>query len=82
VLGPGETGPGIEWLQRALGQLGLLPESPSGWFDGKTELAVRAFQRGRGLDEDGMVGPRTKMALYDALGRYVIPRSVTTRRSG
>ena len=36
--------------------------------------AVQAFQESRRLQPDGTVGPLTKMALYEALGRYPIPR--------
>jgi hypothetical protein len=35
----------------------------SGMFDGKTEAAVRAFQRNHGLVGDGIVGPRTWATL-------------------
>ena len=39
----------------------------TGVFDARTEAAVRAFQRDRGLVPDGIVGPRTWAAL-DRLG--------------
>ncbi len=70
----GETGPAVRWLQQSLIQLGYLVGTPTGVFDAATREGVRNFQRGSGLDVDGAVGPRTKMHLYDALGRYKVPR--------
>lgn len=34
-------------------------------FGGSTERAVKAFQRSRGLDADGVVGPATWSAMFD-----------------
>ena len=67
-LAPGESGAGVAWLQRALGLLGHYADPPSGLYDEATMAAVLAFQRSRGLPADGIVGPDTKLALYEALG--------------
>ncbi|MFM8924904.1 MAG: peptidoglycan-binding domain-containing protein, partial [Microcystis panniformis] len=36
-----------------------------GFFGQATEIAVKQFQRSRGLDDDGIVGPLTWAALSD-----------------
>ncbi len=69
-----ERGRALVWLQESLGSLGFYAGPPTGRYDDATRDAVRAFQRSRDLAEDGAVGPRTKMALYDSLGRYEVPR--------
>jgi len=82
TLNPGDTGPAVEWLQRALGELGFLSHADSGRFDLPTTAAVMAFQQSRALEADGSVGPRTKMALYAALRRYVMPRLASSHAGG
>ena len=82
TLNPGDSGPGVEWLQHALGELGFLSRSASGQFDLPTTAAVMAFQQSRALAADGSVGPRTKMALYAALRRYVVPRLAASHAGG
>jgi general secretion pathway protein A len=82
TLNPGDSGPAVEWLQRALGELGFLARSESGRFDLPTTAAVMAFQQSRALAADGSVGPRTKMALYAALRRYVVPRLAASHAGG
>ena len=79
VLQVGGSGPSMRWLQQSLTTLGFYSGPPNGRFDAETQAAVRAFQRSRDLSEDGAVGPRTKMALYDSLGRYQVPRLQTGR---
>jgi len=37
---------------------------PDGMFGGLTDSAVRRFQEDHGLDVDGIVGPRTRSALF------------------
>lgn len=48
----------VRELQRQLRALGL-PVQPDGFFGRETESAVMRFQSERGLDSDGIVGPRT-----------------------
>ncbi|MEN8183574.1 MAG: peptidoglycan-binding domain-containing protein, partial [Myxococcota bacterium] len=76
VLRWGYRGPAVEWLQTSLRALGYLKTPATGEYDGATVAAVRAFQITRGLQADGEVGPRTKMALYTALATYPFPRLV------
>jgi general secretion pathway protein A len=82
TLNPGDTGPAVEWLQRALGELGFLSHAESGRFDLPTTAAVMAFQQSRALEADGSVGPRTKMALYASLRHYVVPRLASSHAGG
>jgi len=74
TLSVGEGGAAVLWLQDALATLGFYTGPLTGRMDAATEEAVRAFQRSRALSEDGTVGPRTKMALYDSLEAYAVPR--------
>ncbi|HME68530.1 MAG TPA: AAA family ATPase [Myxococcota bacterium] len=82
TLNPGDSGPAVEWLQHALSELGFLSRSESGRFDLPTTAAVMAFQQSRALAADGSVGPRTKMSLYAALRRYVVPRLAASHAGG
>ncbi|HTF32327.1 MAG TPA: AAA family ATPase [Myxococcota bacterium] len=82
TLNPGDSGPAVQWLQRALAELGFLSRPESGRFDLSTTAAVMAFQQSRALGADGSVGPRTKMALYGALRRYGVPRLAASHAGG
>lgn len=64
----GDRGAAVEDIQRRLITLGvdLGRTGVDGVFLGATCAAVRAFQRTRGLTEDGEVGDRTWAALVDA----------------
>jgi general secretion pathway protein A len=74
VVGAGEKGLPVLWLQSSLKRLGHLGTLPSGIFDEATADAVRSFQKTRNLTPDGVAGPLTQMSLYDALGTYAQPR--------
>lgn len=62
-LKAGRRGPEVLALQQKLRAAGFDPHGQDGAFGPKTEAAVRAFQRARGLAVDGVVGPRTRAAL-------------------
>lgn len=70
VLRKGSEGEEVKTLQRLLLALGYEMKSSSGKkygadgdFGGATETAVIAFQRAKGLDDDGVVGKKTWNAL-------------------
>jgi murein L,D-transpeptidase YcbB/YkuD len=63
VLQFGQNGPAVRRLQRALGRAGESPGVVDGAFGRDTQEALRAFQRSRDLDPDGIAGPRTWAAL-------------------
>jgi len=74
LLGQGDEGGGVIWLQRALSELRLYTGPVSGSFDAATRAALLRFQRDRGLVADGIAGPLTQIALYASLDRYPVPR--------
>jgi lysozyme len=57
ALVKGATGRRVAWVQSQLGVV------PSGRFDSDTIGAVTAYQRGKGLVVDGVVGPQTFASL-------------------
>lgn len=61
----GSRGEDVKYVQQKLKELGydIGASGVDGIFGAKTEAAVRAFQKARGLAQDGVVGPMT----YDAL---------------
>ena len=60
----GSRGHKVAKLQHKLGLMGYFHHHrATGYFGYKTKHAVKAFQRNVGLKADGIVGPRTKMAL-------------------
>lgn len=58
VLDTGDRGDQVVWLQQHLIALGSRMQ-PTGIFNRATRRAVRRFQRNRGLEVDGVVGPQT-----------------------
>ncbi len=59
----GDSGPGVEALQRRLAAEGFFSEAPSGTFGDATRAAVEAYQRTHGVDPTGTVGARTVESL-------------------
>ncbi|MGI8414847.1 MAG: N-acetylmuramoyl-L-alanine amidase [Nakamurella sp.] len=71
LLRLGDAGTSVAQLRRALSSLGLVaPETlendAHAVFDADVDSAVRAFQQGRQLIVDGVVGAATERALLDA----------------
>lgn len=66
LLRPGSRGEAVRDLQRSLTSLGYLLDA-DGIFGPKTERAVRAFQKQRGLAVDGIAGPKTTAAIRRTL---------------
>jgi len=56
------SGQDVEAIQNALKSVGLLADVDS-VFGQKTDVAIRAFQRSKGLKPDGVVGPATRASL-------------------
>jgi len=63
VLKKGSSGPEVTRLQRRLKELGFDPNGVDGDFGPGTHAAVVAFQKFKGLEADGKVGPDTFAAL-------------------
>jgi len=63
TLRRGSKGSEVKALQQYLNQLGYNCGTPDGIFGTKTEAAVKAFQKAKGLTADGIVGPKTRAAL-------------------
>lgn len=59
TLRRGARGSAVTALQNRLNQLGFNCGAADGDFGAKTDAAVKAFQRSRGLSADGVVGPKT-----------------------
>lgn len=59
TLRRGDTGSDVRTLQTALTRAGYDPGAINGVFGAQTERAVKEFQRVLGLQQDGIVGPRT-----------------------
>lgn len=63
----GDEGPAIRDIQDRLAALGFAPNGDNrAMFGDGTRQAVIDFQKAKGLDSDGVVGPDTWRALYEA----------------
>lgn len=63
----GDEGLAVRDIQDRLDALGFPCEpDPRSIFASATEAAVKAFQKAKGLDVDGIVGPDTWRSLYEA----------------
>ena len=63
LLKMGSSGASVKRLQRKLASAGFNPGKIDGIFGSNTRAAVLAFQRSKGLAQDGIVGVRTWTAL-------------------
>ena len=68
-LKPGDRGPDVDWVAARLAVVNSYaqPEADRP-YDGALAKEVRAFQNAQGLAADGVVGPKTYMALNRAAG--------------
>jgi peptidoglycan hydrolase-like protein with peptidoglycan-binding domain len=80
-LKPGSSGEEVLRLQKVLAQLGHLSATPNGTYGPATTAAVQAFQKAKGLDMLGVVGPGTRAAL-NALGTTVSTPATSTASTG
>jgi len=58
----------VTGIQARLTNLGFFPGPTDGIFGSRTEAEVRAFQKGAGLLDDGVVGPKTRKKLTTEYG--------------
>ncbi len=73
-IAPGSVGEDVTKLQQMLARLGEYQGSFSSGYDRTTSEAIARFQRSRRLVADGVVGPLTKILLYEATGAFDHPR--------
>jgi peptidoglycan hydrolase-like protein with peptidoglycan-binding domain len=64
TLRQGSTGNEVKALQQRLYQLGYLSGQADGNFGSGTAMAVQAFQKANGLNQDGVAGQTTLSKLY------------------
>lgn len=64
----GDEADEIATIQTALKQLKLYTGGITGHFGEKTQTAVKKFQKRYALNDDGIVGENTRLALYEAAG--------------
>jgi peptidoglycan hydrolase-like protein with peptidoglycan-binding domain len=64
ILKIGSQGPAVKKLQSDLRAIGLFNhKTDTGFYGPQTELAVKKYQRQRGIKIDGIYGPRTQHML-------------------
>lgn len=63
----------VVWVQKKLKILGYYDSDTSSIYGEKTKTAVAEFQRKHRIRVDGIVGPETKMVLYNQLPSYDTP---------
>jgi len=66
TLRPGDSGASVLALQQTLASLGFDPGAADGKYGTATTGAVTAFQKAKGLTEDGVAGPTTIAAINTA----------------
>jgi peptidoglycan L-alanyl-D-glutamate endopeptidase CwlK len=65
VLSLKDKGNDVRFIQERLAALGRLPqEGVDGIYGKQTADAIKAFQKEKGLNVDGKVGPQTRTALF------------------
>ena len=76
-LEPGERGPAVRKLQKALILLGMDPGKPDGAYGERTAGAVAAFKTSRGLPADGIVDRRTVRQINRVLAEIAADSSAS-----
>jgi general secretion pathway protein A len=74
VISPSYTGDAVITLKLLLRNIGYDQLEINGVFDGEALTAVRAIQTKYGITPDGIVGPLTKIVLYNELNTFQMPR--------
>lgn len=67
IIKIGSTGAAVKYLQQSLNKLGYNPGPIDGILGTKTNIAVRSFQKSKGLIVDGIVANNTWVAIEKAL---------------
>lgn len=74
-LSEGASGAAVKEVQTKLKDLGYFKGDATGYYGSVTKAAVIAFQKAKGIDPIGIVGPKTKTALATA---SAVPTTATT----
>jgi general secretion pathway protein A len=76
MIGPGASADSVRWLRRQIAALpgSGLTDTASDVFDIRLTNQVKTFQSAQGLAADGIAGPRTLIALHNAIATDGIPR--------
>jgi general secretion pathway protein A len=74
ILALNVVGDGVRWLQTQLLEMGVYEGEATGTYDQATMQAVIKFQQEYRLDDDGIAGPNTRMAMYSVLDKYETPK--------
>jgi len=75
---PGDTSADVAKVQQALNVLGYYNGVIDGSYGSSTEKAVKAFQKNRGLSQDGIAGSGTIAALFNVQGKAVVQETQPT----
>lgn len=87
VIGKGNTGTAVEAIQVVLKQEGYLTGTCDGIFGNATETALKAYQKAKGLTQDGKVGVKTLSAMGllsddSSIGEASISEAMVNLRRG
>ncbi len=74
---PGDSGSDVAKIQQALNVLGYYQGTIDGSYGSSTEKAVKAFQKKRGLSQDGIAGSGTISVLFNIQGKTVVQETQT-----
>jgi peptidoglycan hydrolase-like protein with peptidoglycan-binding domain len=83
IMHLGSSGPSVAALQKKLGEQGFATGETDGTFGKGTDAAVKAFQKSKNLNPDGVVGSATSAALgVEASKETSNPRGATPANAG